>query len=530
MELQSPTPESVTVVLDANRSKVRVDALDWAIKHVVRPRDTIFLLGVLSEVGKKRSSSCFPFHMGISVSSISVKIEFSGHIELSPVELEEEIERKRGEFQRTFHPFYRQCKKNEIRLDVKLAAGYDPRIITILEARKCNPRWIILDSNLKKHKMHIYGHVQCKVAVMKCKGVATLMPSRTPHEKPFQSQTSYVRNRLSSGNCHHHQLSDSESIGDVGFTERALQEMTSGPPPTPGTPCWYPLSWRTGYPRAFSLSELESITNGFAGENVINSEKCCGRTTYKGICEETPVLIKCFLANDNRFWSILKILSRVRHRNILNLVGYCSAEDSVFFLYDYPCSGTIEMNLLCEKKAAELSWSVRWCIATEIGMGMRYLHEECIDGPIADLSVSSSSIVLSHGSTAMLAIFSTAKWLRDDAASDEQESLALEDERILADIYDYGLFLIELITGKTAQSFQAQGTGQTLMEWALPFLEERSLDQLMDRRVVDTSDMAVVSHMASTALHCIRSATGQKVSMSEVLAIVRGDQFAVTSS
>ncbi|KAL7235816.1 hypothetical protein ACSBR1_019160 [Camellia fascicularis] len=67
--------ESVVVVMDANHRKVSVEAVDWAIKHIVRPRDTVVVLGVLSEVGKKTttsssSSSCLPFHVGASLSRI----------------------------------------------------------------------------------------------------------------------------------------------------------------------------------------------------------------------------------------------------------------------------------------------------------------------------------------------------------------------------------------------------------------------------------------------------------------------------
>lgn len=62
--------DSVIVVLDANRNKGSVDALDWAIKHIVQPKDTVVVLGLLSEVGKRPSNSCFPIQMGIGFSGI----------------------------------------------------------------------------------------------------------------------------------------------------------------------------------------------------------------------------------------------------------------------------------------------------------------------------------------------------------------------------------------------------------------------------------------------------------------------------
>ncbi|CAL5329725.1 unnamed protein product [Camellia sinensis] len=614
--------ESVVVVMDANHRKVSVEAVDWAIKHIVRPRDTVVVLGVLSEVGKKTttsssssSSSCLPFHVGASLSRICkdgsedcryklgenveengededlwrcgwhqmhclglhisrkmmkrialmklVRIEFSGHGEMNRTELEEEIEKKREEFHSTFQPFYRRCKKNEVKLEVILAAGYDPCEKTIEQAQNYNTQWIVLDSHLKKHKAYIHGRVTCNIAVFKGKDVATLISSRTPEYK-----------------------TDDKSVANVGVIAKEddeLQHEVLNPPEksfipaptTPPSPCWYPLSWRTGFPRAFSISELGEITNGFADSNIVVEEH--EKKVYKGIYQETRVLIKLFSASDDQFWSLLKILSRVRHRNILNLVGYCCTDASLYLLCDYPCNGTVETNLLCDESAKRLSWRVRWYIALEIGIGLRYLHEECVDGPIADLSVCSSYVVFSSGSTVMLSIFNTAKWLKDDLSHNEDppaESLnAEEDKHLLADIHDYGLFLIELITGKSAQYFQKQAKGQSLIDWvmvvrwALPYLENGSLNQVMDPRVTDTSDTGVVSHMSRAALLCLKNDMAHKFSISEVepykmnnwdyldgpiklnktcpvgcpngenpnpslcvLAVVRGDQFAVSNS
>lgn len=192
--------------------------------------------------------------------------------------------------------------------------------------------------------MYIYGHVACNVAVMKGKGVATLMPS-----KGFPSELCQT---------------DCEENDDVAFTENEHDRRHGEsdnpphnttsllPPLTPQSPCWYPLSWRTGFPRAFSLSELEVLTNGFANENVVLVKE--NRIIYEAIYQETPVIISCYSGNDDQVWSLFKILSQVRHRNIMNLVGYCSTGDSLSLLCDYPCSGTLEMNLKC--KATSLAF------------------------------------------------------------------------------------------------------------------------------------------------------------------------------
>ncbi|XP_057503465.1 probable receptor-like protein kinase At1g80640 [Actinidia eriantha] len=435
---------------------------------------------------------------------------------MNPRKLEDKIEKKREDYQCTLHPFYRRCKKYKVKLEVKLAVGFD-RNITIEEAEKCNPRWIVLDSHLKEDKLYISRHVVCNVAVMKRNGVATLMSGRGSEREEIDDYLAFTASE--------HDVPENDYINDL--------PNTAVIPAPAQSPCWYPLSWRTGFPRDFSVSELEVMTNGFADENLV---KVDSRTkTYRGSFQETPVLVKRFAANDHQFWSVLKILSHVRHRSILNLVGYCCTDASGFLLCDYPCSGTIEMNLLCDESAKSLSWRIRWYIALEIGSSLRYLHEECVDGPVVDLSICSSSVVLSHGSSAMLSIFNTARWLKGDIPGNEDsppaECLNAEDDKhLLADVRDYGVFLIELITGKSSCYFQEQDQCQSLIDWAMPFLENGSLNQVMDPRLLDTNDAEVVTHMARAALLCLeKDDTDHKLSISEILAVVRGDQFAMAT-
>lgn len=518
LQADSSPSESVLVVMNANRNKGSMDALEWALKHVVRRRDTVIVLGVIYEFGEK--SSCFPVNFGISISGIWERLEFSSQgQEARPRELGEEIERKREQYQNNIQPFYRQCKKNEVNLEVKLAFGFCPEKITVEQAQNSNPRWIILDSHLKKYRLFIYGQVGCNIAVMKGK-VATWTPSKAaPSENPPGKckridNDGLMTRRSVAGN----------QIDLVDIRERG---SPCAPPQPSQSPSWYPLSWRSGFPRAFTQAELEAMTNGFSEENV-TAYDICGIKIYEGLFQETPVVVTSFSENDERFWTTLKILSTVRHRSIMNLVGYCCTGTSMFLLCDYPCMGTLGMSLQCDDSAKNLPWKARWYIALEIGGCLRYLHEECVDGAIVHLSVCSANVVLSHGCSAMLGNFLTARWLKDDSPSNDRWGNLKEDERLAIDVCDYGMLLMELITGKSAKVFQTQSEGQTLIEWALPFLASGRVKEVVDPRVKDNCENRVVYQMVNAALLCLRNDSARRFSISEVLAVVRGDQLAVT--
>ncbi|KAE8669990.1 Kinase protein with adenine nucleotide alpha hydrolases-like domain, putative isoform 2 [Hibiscus syriacus] len=569
-QTDSNARESVIVVMDAKRNKGMVDALDWALKHCVRRRDTVIVIGVLGEMGKKNATHCFPLNMGINISGILEKLEFSsGHTELKPRDVEEELERKREQYQAILQPFTRKCKRNEVKLEVTLAARICPIEITLKEAQNPNTRWIvldsavmflILDSHLKKYKMCIYWNVECNVAVMKGKDVATLMPSRAP--KPEHSPVSSERADAET-------WPDDQPLNDPEHVNpNAVEEGESPILQTPRGPSWYPLQYRAGFPREFSFDEIKEITNGF-------SDTICEEGNlkiYEGVLENTPVIVKS-IQEDERFWSMLTILSRVRHRNIMNIVGYCCSGTNGLLISDYPCLYNFAMKLQCDISAINLTWRARWYTAIEIGGSLRYLHEECPDGPIVHQSVCSSNIVYSHGYSPMLSNFITAKWHKEEVQCNGNSSGKCpnleEDKRVYVDVHDYGLFLVELISGKVAGCFPHENEGQSLKDWgfsfgrsvsvsgfnrilssvphvgcrehlelsgckkcsqraALPLLESDLITHLVDPRLADKDDDSKVVHcMARAALLCLKNDSGRSISISEVLAVVRGDQRAI---
>ncbi|KAL7582561.1 hypothetical protein Lser_V15G46140 [Lactuca serriola] len=496
----SAAGENVIVVLDGNRGKGSLDALDWAIKYIVGPNDTVVVLGVLPEIGKKPAPSCLPFHLGVGTSGIWIKLEFS-HNEMTPSELQQAIGRKKREYQKFLQPYYHHCKQREVKLDIRLAAGYESKKLAVEEAEKLDPRWIVLDGYLKKDKEYIHKNVDCHVALLKEKGVATLIPSKTTGPECEEWQT--VCRKI-----------DDQAFTDDDFVE----ELPNSPKQTPLTPSSYPLSWRTGFPRAFSLGEIEEITNDF--QNVTLKDQ--NRIIYTGVYGENQVIVMCFRADDHSA-SLLKIVSRVRHRNILNLVGYCWIGGSIFLLCDCP-EGSLEACLLCDKAATKLSWNTRWGIALEIGAGIQYLHEEFADGSIVNLSLCSCNVALGGDSSAMLCIYeTTTKQMKiDNDPQDESICKNIDmNEQLRADIQDYGVFLLELISGLSRRLFEKDG--QSLVDWALPFLEKNILSPILDPRLTVTSDPRVV-HMARAALACLNNDSSHNLTISKVLAIVRGNQ------
>lgn len=122
----------------------------------------------------------------------------------------------------------------------------------------------------------------------------------------------------------------------------------------------------------------------------------------------------------------------------------------------------------------------------------------------------------------------TTKQLKLDAAAMNKHLSANEsrdkntdmNEQLRADVKDYGVLLLELITGQSRRFFEDDG--QCLVDWALPLLEKNLLSQLLDPRLTEPSDPQV-AHMARAALVCLRNNSSHNLTISKVLAIVRGN-------
>ncbi|XP_075666558.1 uncharacterized protein LOC142636278 [Castanea sativa] len=156
-----------------------------------------------------------------------------------------------GQYQSDLQPFYQLCKVNEVKLEVQFAAGFRPCQLAVEEAQKSNGRWVVLDSHFKKFKEDIRGHINCNLAVVKGKDIAAIMTST--------------------------------AVQNENFETLPLEEESPALLSDPESPCWYPLSWRSGFPRAFDHSELKVITNGFDDYNIFREED--GMKVYHGFCK-----------------------------------------------------------------------------------------------------------------------------------------------------------------------------------------------------------------------------------------------------
>ncbi|MCO5611985.1 hypothetical protein L7F22_066245 [Adiantum nelumboides] len=269
-------------------------------------------------------------------------------------------------------------------------------------------------------------------------------------------------------------------------------------------------------PRRFGYTELEAATNNFSKANFL-AEGGFG-FVYRGELDGQVIAVKQHkLASTQgykEFRSEVELLSCAQHRNLVMLLGYCDENGHRMLVYEFVCNKSLDWHLSPTKNPKGLVWAARLKIAIGAARALRYLHEESRVGCIIHRDMRPNNILLTHDYEPMVGDFGLAR-------SHPEGQEALETRTIgtfgylapeyaecgqvswRADVYAFGVVLLELITGRKAIDLLRPPGQQSLTEWARPRLLDFSLlTELVDSRL-DNFPLAEMRATMRAAFLCI---------------------------
>ncbi|XP_015170418.1 probable LRR receptor-like serine/threonine-protein kinase At1g06840 isoform X2 [Solanum tuberosum] len=215
--------------------------------------------------------------------------------------------------------------------------------------------------------------------------------------------------------------------------------------------------------KALGFKELEAATNGFSSTTIIG-QGGYGKV-YKGILAEgTIVAIKRAqqgsLQGEKEFYTEIELLSRLHHRNLVSLVGYCNEGIEQMLVYEFMPNGSLH-DLLSARYEQRLSLGTRLYIALGAARGILYLHSEA-DPPIIHRDIKANNILLDSKFTAKVSDFGISRLapLPDAETSGNVSTVVkgtpgyLDPEYFFthkltekSDVYSLGIVFLELLTG-----------------------------------------------------------------------------------
>ncbi|KAI5431758.1 proline-rich receptor-like protein kinase PERK8 [Lathyrus oleraceus] len=281
-----------------------------------------------------------------------------------------------------------------------------------------------------------------------------------------------------------------------------------------------------------TYEELIQATNGFSEQNLLG-EGGFG-CVYKGLLDGREVAVKQLKIGggqgEREFRAEVETISRVHHRHLVSLVGYCISEHQRLLVYDYVPNDTLHYHLH-DEKAPILNWSIRVKVAAGAARGIAYLHEDC-HPRIIHRDIKSSNILLDHNFEALVSDFGLAKLALDSnthvttrvmgtfgyMAPEYATSGKLTDK---SDVYSFGVVLLELITGRKPVDASQPIGDESLVEWARPLLIEaldtEDFETLVDPRLEKNYNRNEMFRMIEAAAACVRHSSVKRPRMSQVM-------------
>lgn len=290
--------------------------------------------------------------------------------------------------------------------------------------------------------------------------------------------------------------------------------------------------------RVFTMEELEEATNYFDQSNCI-AEGPKGQF-YKGwLSDGSKVLVRCMkLKQKNSPQTLshyLDVISKLRHCHLVSVLGHCidngmenaNTTGSVYLLFEYVSNGTLRSHLTEWRKREMLKWRQRVAAVIGVAKGIQFLHTVTVPGIVGnDLSIE--NILLDETLTAKISNYNLPVLPKNKNNRIDSESpfSLVEDTNIGSslnleqgekkDIYQLGLILLEIITGKPTDSQATLDELKTQLQKSLNE-EATKLQEMTDPTIRGTFASESLRTAVELTLNCLVNDPKERPSIDDIL-------------
>nr|XP_034590141.1 probable LRR receptor-like serine/threonine-protein kinase At1g05700 isoform X2 [Setaria viridis]XP_034590149.1 probable LRR receptor-like serine/threonine-protein kinase At1g05700 isoform X2 [Setaria viridis] len=284
--------------------------------------------------------------------------------------------------------------------------------------------------------------------------------------------------------------------------------------------------------REFSYRELKHITNNFRQE----IGKGGFGAVFLGYLENgNPVAVKVRSESSSQggkeFLAEAQHLTRIHHKNLVSLIGYCKDKNHLALVYEYMPEGNLQDHLRDTSTSKSLTWEQRLQIALDAAQGLEYLHVGCKPALI-HRDVKSRNILLTTDLGAKIADFGLTK-----AFSDSKTHITTQPAGTMgyldpeyyrsyhisekSDVYSFGVVLLELITGHSPVVPINDSVSIHIGEWVHQNLDQGSIESIIDSSMGGDYDINSVWKVADLALHCKQEVFRERPTMTDVVVRIK---------
>ncbi|KAK8651180.1 hypothetical protein V6N13_140792 [Hibiscus sabdariffa] len=249
-------------------------------------------------------------------------------------------------------------------------------------------------------------------------------------------------------------------------------------------------------PKRYSYQELKQATKGFRANNLLGHGSF-GRV-YRGKLRgsKTQVAVKRVSHESKQglreFLSEISSIGRLRHRNLVQLLGWCRRRGDLLLVYEFMANGSLDKFLFDEPKTT-LNWGHRFRVISGVAYGLLYLHEG-YEQVVIHRDVKASNVLLDDELNGKLGDFGLARLyehgsnLRTTRVVGTLGYLAPEVSRTgkattSSDVYAFGALLLEVVCGRRPIEPKALPLESGLVDWVWKKYREGRVFDVVDTRL-----------------------------------------------
>ncbi|CAN4078408.1 unnamed protein product [Withania somnifera] len=291
---------------------------------------------------------------------------------------------------------------------------------------------------------------------------------------------------------------------------------------------------------SYTVAALQTATNSFSQENLIG-EGSLGRVYRAEFPNRKIMTIKKIdslalsLQEEDNFLEAVSNMSRLRHPNIVPLIGYCAEHGQRLLVYDYVANGSLhDMLHFADERSELLTWNARVRVALGTARALEYLHEVCLPS-VVHRNFKSANILLdeelnSHLSDCGLAALNpnterqvSSTQIVGSFGYSAPEFTLSGIYTVKSDVYSFGVVMLELLTGRKPLDSSRVRSEQSLVRWATPQLHDiDALSKMVDPALNGMYPAKSLSRFADIIALCVQPEPEFRPPMSEVVqALVR---------
>lgn len=288
-----------------------------------------------------------------------------------------------------------------------------------------------------------------------------------------------------------------------------------------------------------TFAHLLEATNGFSASSLIGSGGF-GDVYKAQLGDGRVVAIKKLIhvtgQGDREFMAEMETIGKIKHRNLVPLLGYCKIGEERLLVYEYMKWGSLESFIHERPKVGgglRIDWAARKKIAIGSARGLAFLHHSCIPH-IIHRDMKSSNVLLDENFEARVSDFGMARLVNAFDTHLSVSTLAgtpgyvppeyYQSFRCTAkgDVYSYGVVLLELLSGKRPIDPAEFGDDNNLVGWAKQLhKEKRNLEILDSELLMHQSGEAELYHYLEIAFECLDEKAYRRPTMIQVMAMFK---------